>query len=66
MFSSQTSHHALLELHKAREIGLIVAAKESFSLEAAKNDGMLAIVDATRPRLLKRSLMGVCRLLLAF
>lgn len=63
MFNSQMSHHVLLELHRVREFELLAATKDSFSLEAAKNAEALGIVDATRPRLLKRSLVGVCRFL---
>ncbi len=66
MFSSQMSHHVLLELHRVREFELLAAAKESSFLKAAKDSEGLGIVDATRPRLLKRSLVGVCRFLMAF
>ncbi len=66
MFSSYMSHHALLELHRVREFEPLAAAKDSFSLEARKNAGALETVEATRPRLLKRSLVSVYRFMLAF
>ncbi len=59
MISSFGNHIMLFELHKTRERELLAAARESRLREAARNARTLRVLEATRPRLRHRFLVGV-------
>ncbi len=66
MFSSQMSHHVLLELHRVREFELLAAAKESCMQESKKNPKILRMGNQNKPSFRLRFLAGVSQYLGAF
>ena len=66
MFSSQMSHHVLLELHKVREFELLAASRESYMQESGKNPKTLRVGNQIKPSFRLRFVAGVSQYLGAF